>query len=185
MSERLKPLSIDRTAHQKFLERVKIRLGPPECILEEFCLTPPKPDSTSMTDHQEPEPLKQYQNAEGYRFNWGHILERRTQQYIVWDYCFDQLLIQYLRVGRRLSDLQRAVFYELERRLDCTTRDIVPVLSMEEGWKIIPCSSVGVFTQVVHFAQDKAAREWIVSTLLSETLPDVIAKLQNDATKPR
>lgn len=127
-------------------------------------------------------PTKQYHESEGFEFTWGHILERRTDKYLVWDFCFVQLLTQYLRAGKRLSDLQRAFFYLLERKIACTTRDIVPVLSMEEGWKIIPCSAVGAFTLVIHFTQEADAREWVAHELLCGAIPEAINELQNDTS---
>ena len=170
---------IDTGALNRFTGRQKQRLSMPECILEEYSLN----DRDEMKCHNEYPPLKQYQTAEGYEFIWGHIVERRTEQYIVWDFCFNQLLSQYLKSGKRLSDLQRTVFHALERSVGCTTRDIVPVLSMEEGWKIIPCSAVGVFTLVIHFSQETDAREWAVDQLLHEVLPNIITTLQQDVRK--
>lgn len=157
-----------------FKSRKKTPIGIPECILEEYSLR----HHLIMSDRSSP--TEQYIDSEGFDFNWGHILERRTDSYIVWDFCFTQLLTQYLRSGKRLSDLQRAFFYQLERKIACTTRDIVPVLSMEKGWKIIPCSSVGAFTLVIHFTQEKDAREWVAHDLLSEVIPEIINTLQHD-----
>ena len=170
---------IDTEALNRFIGRQKQRLGMPECILEEYSLN----DQYEMNNKCEYPPFKQFQTAEGYEFIWGCIMERRTEQYIVWDFCFNQLLSQYLKSGKRLNELQRAVFYALERSVECTTRDIVPVLSMEEGWKIIPCSAVGAFTLVIHFSQETQARVWAVDNLLHEVLPSIITSLQQDVSQ--
>ncbi|PKM35482.1 MAG: hypothetical protein CVV06_16045 [Gammaproteobacteria bacterium HGW-Gammaproteobacteria-10] len=122
-------------------------------------------------------PLNHTDRAEGYEFTWGHIQERRAERYLVLDFCFNQLLAHYLNTGRRLNDVQRAVFFEIERMVDCATRDIIPVLSMSEGWKIIPCSTIGVFTLAIHFTEEREAREWVVDTLLNNVIPTVIGKL--------
>lgn len=168
-------LTLINTNHLSlFKEREKKAIGIPECILEEYSLR------SGLVMSDKGGPTKQYNEAEGFEFNWGHILERRADKYIVWDFCFTQLLTQYLRSGKRLSDLQRAFFYFLERKITCTTRDIVPMLSMEEGWKIIPCSAVGAFTLIIHFTQESDAREWVAHDLLCEAIPDIIKKLQND-----
>lgn len=163
-----KTLSIDTVSSNRFRIREKQRLTISESILEEIRL------GNAMKDYP---PISQYENAEGYEFSCGHILERRAGQYLVWDFCFNHLLSQYLSTGRRLNDLQRAVFLELERVVDCTTRDIVKVLSMSDGWKIIPCSTFGVFTLVIHFTEESEAREWVVDTLLNNVIPTVIGKL--------
>lgn len=118
-----KTLSIDTTGSNRFRIREKKRLTIPESIREEIRL------GNVMKDYR---PISPYENAEGYKFSWGHILERRAGQYLVWDFCFNQLLSQYLNTGRRLNDLQRTVFFEMERIVDCTTRDIVKILSMSD-----------------------------------------------------
>lgn len=168
MPQHKKPLSIDTVTSNHFRLREKKRLTTPESIIEEISL------GSAMKDYP---PITQYDKAEGYEFSWGHILERRAERYLIWDFCFNQLLSQYLNTGRRLNDLQRAVFFELEKHIDCTTHDIAQVLSMSDGWKIIPCSTVGVFTLIIHFTEEEEAREWVVNNLLSIVIPDVIGKL--------
>ena len=170
---------IDSGQLTRFKVRDKQRIGLPESILEEYSLTP----ELTMSDDNELPPMKQYQNAEGFEFAWGHILERRTEQYIVWDFCFNPLLIQYHRAGKRLNDLQRSAYHYLERKVACTTRDIVPVLSMAEGWKIIPCSTVGAFTLVIHFTQESDAREWVAYDLLTKAMPNLLEQLQRDINR--
>lgn len=172
---------IDTRQLTRFKARDKQRLGLPESILEEVSLTP----EFSMSDENELPPMKQYQNSEGFEFAWGHILERRTEQFIVWDFCFNPLLIQYHRAGKRLCDLQHNAYHHLERKVACTTRDIVPVLSMAEGWKIIPCSTVGAFTLVIHFTQESDAREWVAYDLLTLAMPNLLEELQRDISKVR
>ncbi len=131
-----------------------------------------------MSNELEMVPMKQYNNGEGFEFSWGHILERRTDKYIVWEFCFNRLLVQYLRAGKRLTDIQRSTYHFLERTTACATRDIIPVLSMDEGWKIIPCSTIGAFCCVIHFTQEAEAREWIAHDLLIELMPQLITELQ-------
>jgi len=170
---------IDTKQYNRFKSREKTRLGIPECILEECSLN----FGIEMSSNKECAPMTQYKNAEGFEFTWGHILERRTDRYIVWDFCFTHLLTQYLATGKRLSDLQRVVYYHLERTVECTTRDIIPVLSMQEGWKIIPCSAVGAFSLVIHFSQEANACEWIINELFHDVLPVLMTALQKDAVK--
>lgn len=130
-------------------------------------------------------PFSQFQSAEGYEFIWGSVLERRADRYIIWDFYFNQLLTHYLRSGKRLTDLQRDFFSELERRIDCTTRDILPILGMDAGWKIIPCSAVAAFTEVVHFSQEQKARQWTSANLIYSAIPEIIAILQKNVQSTR
>lgn len=95
--------------------------------------------------HTQQPPLAQYSSAIGYEFPWGHILERRVNQYVVWDFCLSHLLLQYLQAGKRLEDCQKQVFKVLERKFDCTTRDVVTLVSLAKAWQLCPSSSVGIF----------------------------------------
>lgn len=171
--------SIDTDQLTRFTGRHKRRLGIPPSILEEYSLAngSAKVKSTMETTP----PFSQFQSAEGYEFTWGCVLERRVDRYIIWDFCFNQLLTHYLRAGKRLTNLQRDFYSELERRICCATRDILPVLGMDTGWKIIPCSAVAAFTEVVHFTNELEAREWTSANLIYGTILDIIARLQKNA----
>jgi hypothetical protein len=168
---------IDTQQFRKFNAREKIKLNMPDSILEEYAL---RTGEGVIKMGSEMSPFAEYTNAEGYEFTWGTILERRVDAYIIWDYCFSQLLTHYLRHGKRLSDMQRAIFYELERTVDYTTRDIYPVLGMTKGFRFIPSSSVGGFTQVIHFTSEKEAKGWTIDNLLYQTLPNLIEKFLKD-----
>ncbi len=168
---------IDTNQTHQFREGKQKKIGMPESIFEDHAIAPGR---CRMTNDKSSSPMKEYANAEGFEYSWGHILERRVDKYIVWDFCFSHLLTHYHRNGKRLHDLQRAFFSSLEKTVPITTYDIVPVLSMEEGWKIIPCSTVGAFTMVVHFTQEKAAREWAAYDLLCEAIPKIIKELQDN-----
>jgi len=167
---------IDTQPLRQFKARDKQRLGLPECIREELSLTP----GLTVNGPNALLPMQHYQNSEGFEFAWGHILERRTEQYIVWDFCLNSLLTQYLGAGKRLNDLQRSAYHYLEHNIACTTRDIVPVLSMQEGWKIMPSSTLGAFTLVIHFTQETDARAWVAYDLLTLVMPPLIEALQRE-----
>jgi hypothetical protein len=180
LKPRTRLYAIDTQQISLFSGRFKQTLGIPESILEEYSLEK-STRLTKMTNDYPP--LTQYKEAEGYEFTWGNILERRVNEFIVWDYCFNHLLSQYLQNGKRLSDMQRAAFSELEKAIDYTTRDIIPVLSMEHGWQFIPCSTVGAFTQVIHFTREEEARDWTIKHLLTTRLPEIVGKLMKDVSK--
>ncbi|WP_431064482.1 hypothetical protein [Methylotuvimicrobium sp.] len=46
----------------------------------------------------------------------------------------------------------------------------------------MPCSTLGVFTLVIHFTEESEAREWVVDKLLNSVIPEVIGQLS--ANKP-
>lgn len=165
--------SIDQLAKQRFLTLFNQPLTIPDAILSEYTLRPPIMHNAYV---QQP-PLAQYQSAIGYEFPWGHILERRVNHYVVWDFCLSHLLLQFLQAGYRLEDCQKQVFKALERLFACTTRDLYTLVGLTKDWQLCPSSSVGVFSQVSHFTAEQAAREWIVAELLA-VLPEVIATAQ-------
>jgi hypothetical protein len=107
--------------------------------------------------------------AIGYLFSWGYILERRFNQFVLWDYC----LTHYLPAGYRLDEIQRQVFTCVAEKFTCTSRDLMAWLSLESAWMLCPCSAVGLFSHLVHYASEQQAREWVVHELLT-VLPAVI-----------
>jgi hypothetical protein len=168
--------AIDTQQISLFSGQFKQTLG----ILEEYGLI----KCTRLTKMTNNYPLlTQYQEDQGYEFTWGNILEFRVNEFIIWDYCFNHLFSQYLQSGKCLSDMQRVAFSELGKVIDCTTRDIIPVLSMEHGWQFIPCSTVGAFTQAIHFSQEQEARDWTIKHLLTTRLPEIVGKLMKDVSK--
>ncbi len=160
-------------AQKRFLQQLTQPLAIPDAILSEYILRSP-----IMHNVYAPQPpLVQYSSAIGYEFPWGHILERRTNQVVVWDFCLSHLLLQYLQAGKRLEDCQKQVFRALERQFDCTTRDVVTLVGLAKAWQLCPSSSVGIFSQVAHFTAEQAAREWVANELLA-VLPEIIAGVQ-------
>lgn len=164
--------SLDQAAKQHFLAGLIQPLKMPDAILSEYILRTP----TMHNIYAQRPPQAEYQAAIGYEFPWGHILERRTNQYVVWDFCLSHLLLQYLQAGLRLEDCQKQVFRALERQFDCTTRDAVILVGSTKTWALTISSSVGVFSQVVHFTAETAAREWAAHVLVN-ALPEIIARI--------
>jgi hypothetical protein len=169
---------IDQLSCQRFLQQCSRALAIPDAILTEYTLRSPIMHNV----HLQPPPLAQYECAIGYEFPWGHILERRVNQYVVWDFCLSQLLMHYLRAGKRLEDCQKQVFTALERTFDCTTRDLFALVGLSKAWQLCPSSSVGMFSQVAHFTAEQQARECVVSELMA-ALPDIIASAQRIVAK--
>lgn len=120
--------------------------------------------------------------AQQFTFTWGYILERRANQYVVWDFCLEPLLKQYLAAGKPLEDCQHQVFKALEQRFQCTTRDLLILVGLTQDWQLCPAPSIGLFSQVSHFTAEKRAREWISGELLT-ALPDIIQEVQNNVLR--
>jgi len=172
---------IDTQSIQEFMKRTQNNLPISEPLLEEYSLQ--SVHSLKKTKNGEISPIRQYKDAEGYEYSWGSILERRTNEYVIWDYCCTNLLTHYLKTGQRLADLQRDVFPEIEKIISCTAKDIVDVLSIKSGWLFYPASPVGAFSQIIHFTDEKQAREWTVEHLLVHELPKILSRLQGNEKK--
>lgn len=121
---------------------------------------------------------KMGQNIEKYEFSWGHITEKKTGEYVIWEYSFDELLKAYQGAGKRTSDLQRAVFYILEQKCECSTRDISVLLNLQHGWKIMPSTNThSIFYQIAHFSHEEASKKWAMNNLFIGIIPAIVEAL--------
>ena len=117
-------------------------------------------------------------NMEHYDFSWGRITEKKTGEYVIWEYSFDELLKAYQDAGKRASDLQRAVFYVLEKKCDCSTRDISVLLKLEHGWKITPSTNTSsIFYQITHLSHEDASKKWAMNNLFFGIIPAIVDTL--------
>ncbi len=110
-------------------------------------------------------------------FAWGTLVERRCQQFVIWDFCLVPLSTGLPRseADAGLDACQWRVFQELERCFSCTARDLVTLLERVETWVLFPGTALGTFCQVVHFAWEQEARHWVVTELFP-VLPTIIAQ---------
>jgi hypothetical protein len=185
---------LDKEAIERFRTKQREPLAIPDSIQEEYRLneertTPSGGDrrqkrrqKIKVVVDQGP-PLEQYRDATGYRFSWGHILERRVAQFVVWDFCLTHLLARYHRAELRLRDLQERLFEFLEEEVEYTAREPALAAGLIEGWAIYPGAAVGAFTEVIHFASEEAAREWTADILIEKVLPKAIAKAREYADR--
>lgn len=119
------------------------------------------------------------ETSKSYAFSWGYIKERKIGQHVIWDYYFTELLNLYVDSGQCISDLQGAVFNEIEQKVTCSTRDILAILGMNDGWFIFPSCSEATLCQVTHFSQEEKARQWAMNTLINDIVPAIIATLEH------
>lgn len=121
---------------------------------------------------------------ESYHFAWGVITEQKRGDFVIWEYSLTELLKAYQIAGKRLNDLQREVFYLLEKSVVNSTRDIATLLGMNQGWTVVPSHSHSVFYLVAHFSQQEQARQWAVNHLLFDTIPMIEETLMSHAEIP-
>jgi len=181
-----KRIVLDEAAIQLFRSKEQQPIAIPQSIREEYRLNEqeqtlieikPQPSHRRNTDSVDLlTPEKQYTDANGTVFSWGHILERRVNQFVIWDFCLTHLLSRYLSRGLRFRDLQRVVFAEIEAGVECTSREPVMAVGLIGGWAIYPGTAVGAITQVVHFASESEARDWTAQILIDKVLPKAIVQ---------
>jgi hypothetical protein len=123
------------------------------------------------------------QNIENYAFSWGHITEKKTGEYVIWEYSANELLETYHAAGKSTGDLQHAVFYLLEQKVEYTTRDISVLLNIQNGWKLIPSNNTtSIFYQVSHFSHEEAAKKWAINNLFLDIVPAIVKTLKQHVT---
>ena len=188
-----KATQLDKTATRRFRNKEKQLLTIPASIQEEYKLNEKESElfgtglesrsEVKTVDSAPGSPVGPYDEAAGYEFSWGHILERRVNQFILWDICLTHLLTRFHRRGLRLRDLQKVVFEAIEVEIDCAAREPVMAVGLVTGWMVYPGTAIGVFTVVVHFAAEDKARQWVIETLIEDVLPGAIATADEFATR--
>jgi len=119
------------------------------------------------------------ETSTAYEFSWGYIKERKIGQHVIWDYYFTKLLSRYVDSGQCASDLQRSVFNEIEQKVACSTRDILVILDMNDGWYVFPSFSEATLCQITHFSQEEKARQWAMNTMINDIVPAIILSLEH------
>lgn len=124
-------------------------------------------------------PLAQYINAQGYCFVWGHILERRCDNHIDWDFCLEALLERYHQHNLLLNDLQQATFKVLETTLpDRVGYEREPAADYRQGWRLYQGTVISAFTVRCHFSRETEARHWLSTLFLPVLFPGLLYQVQ-------
>jgi hypothetical protein len=124
-------------------------------------------------------PLAQYINAQGYCFAWGHILERRCDNHIDWDFCLEALLERYHQQHLLLVDLQQAAFKVLETTLPgLVGYEREPAAAYRQGWRLYQGDVISTFTLRCHFSREAEARDWLSTIFLPLLLPGLLYQVQ-------
>jgi len=124
-------------------------------------------------------PLSHYINAEGYYFAWGHILERRCDNHIAWDFCLEALLERYHQQHLLLNDLQQATLKVLETSLSGRVGyEWEPAADYRQGWRFYKGTVISAFTVRCHFSRETEARHWLSTIFLPQLLPGLLYQVQ-------
>lgn len=124
-------------------------------------------------------PLAQYINAQGYTFAWGHILERRCDNHIDWDFCLESLLERYHQHHLLLKDLQQATFLVLEATLPgMVAYEREPAAADRQGWRLYQGTVISAFTLRCHFSREAEARHWLSTIFLPLLFPGLLYQVQ-------
>lgn len=157
---------------------MKQAIALPQSICTDFALQGRPPVTRHLLPLNMP-PLCQYINAQGYGFAWGHILERRCDNHIVWDFCLEALLERYHQQRLLLNDLQLATFKVLESTLpDRIGYEWEPAAAYRQGWRLYQGSVISAFTLRCHFSRETEARHWLATEFLTRVLPEVLHQVQ-------
>jgi hypothetical protein len=114
--------------------------------------------------------------CEHYCFDWGFILQRRAQQYVFLDYCFDDFHRQ-LQGGISLDRLQDTIFQMLAQHTEAPN-DVFGLLNGDQPW-IVLCSTYGAFSLVINTRYEREARQWSVNQLAAKILPAILCQFRN------
>lgn len=162
------PLYLDRSNRQS--------LTLPPSLCRDFALRGKLTTRNGELDWQKP-PAAQYRQAEGFVFDWGQMVERRIDNQVRWEVHLETLLSVCHERGLALSDLQQAVYHELE--------GLLPELTQHEpdlfdGFHLLPGSPISAFCINCHFTFEAETREWLSRTFVPLLLPGILGRLRHD-----
>lgn len=157
---------------------LKQAIALPQSICTDFALQGRPATPRGLLSLNAP-PLAQYINAQGYCFAWGHILERRCDNHVDWDFCLETLLERYHQRHLLLADLQHAAFKALEASLpDRVGYDREAAATYRQGWRLFQGTVVSAFTLRCHFSREAEARDWLSTEFLPLLLPGLLYQVQ-------
>lgn len=157
---------------------MKQAIALPQSIYTDFALQGQPPSARGPLPLNAP-PLAQYINAQGYAFAWGHILERRCDNRIDWDFCLEALLDRYHQHNLLLNDLQQVAFQVLESSLPgLVGYEWEPAATYRHGWRLYQGTVISAFTVRCHFSRETEARHWLSTLFLPLLLPGLLYQVQ-------
>lgn len=134
--------------------------------------------------------LSCYVKAEGYSFQWGHILEDISEieddgkkiRLASWNFCLDDLLVKFHEVGLHLDDLSQMcidVIFSAEKRMNFRAQ-IPDYITVAEGNKVSSFELLVFETAENDFNEISVAREWIVCCFLDPMLNQILVAVEKD-----
>ncbi len=126
-----------------------------------------------LPDHftQRNDLLSQHHVCEYIVFKWGFIIQRRVQQYVILDYCFDR----FHRIINSPSSLD-VLHTDLYRLLDnkgIFHRGLHGLLSGTYPWLLLT-SDIGAFSLVAHIQYEQQACHWVNHQVIAQRVPDAL-----------
>jgi hypothetical protein len=108
-------------------------------------------------------------------YEWGFVLQRRAQQYVIYDYCFDAFY-QHLHGATNFDTLQ-ADLCRLINNTHLFKHGIYHLLSGAKPWALVS-SDVGAFSLVAHIQYEQQAYDWSMHTLVLQLIPNILQRYQ-------
>ena len=173
-------------------------VGPTQSFINELKLNGKSPEfiqhliETGRLDHGDSE-VDLYSDAEGYVFNWGHVLEDIGVDIldgdifisVSWNIVFDDVLEEFHRRGLRLEDLTVVCLtllsnLEGESHSGLKIPQFLEVIGGDEAsaFEFMSGGSGEDGMRKIH-----VAREWLAKCFLSEIVDDLIAAIHKTLQK--
>ncbi|MCH9699265.1 MAG: hypothetical protein K0U68_14275 [Gammaproteobacteria bacterium] len=111
-------------------------------------------------------------------YDWGFVLQRRAQQYVIYDYCFDGFY-RHRHGAPNLHTLQ-AEISRLIHNTHLFKHGIYGLLSGTRPWVLLS-SDVGAFSLVAHIQHEQEAYDWSTQTLVFKLIPTILQRYQAHA----
>jgi hypothetical protein len=140
-----------------------------------LCVRDPGGIPDSYSQRSVPQPSSDH--CEHYQFDWGFILQRRVQHFLILDYCFDRFH-QQIKCKISLDRLQKHIFQMLSHRIRLNN-DLYGLLRGDYPWSFV-CSAYGAFSLMIHCRYENQARQWSVDQLVLQTLPEILFAYQDN-----
>ncbi len=112
-------------------------------------------------------------------FKWGFIIQRRVQQYVILDYCFDTFH-QVINSPSSIDALHTDIYRRLEDNKRIFHRSLHGLLSGTYPWLLLT-SDIGAFSLVTHIQYEQQACHWVNHQLIARLVPDVLRRYQDQS----
>lgn len=134
-----------------------------------------------LDDWVSKQPVKKNKRLEelgSYIFSWGKIYEHLVGSYfIVWRFKISTVTTnsdEHIRYRTRVYNSLETQFPEF------SSEQAVLVAGLYESWCIYPGTSTEIFSVVTTLETEDEAREWVLTNIINQALPEILKDLTND-----